>query len=150
MDSLGVMEHQKGDRLIFRYPNASIPPIGGVVQGRKKSADSTDQRWSTIGTIIDVFGPVKDPWVAVKTRSGEKYDQQSSDFRWQKPREGQQWGKKKGSKRKPSGKTAKKRYLGPRDGDGDKRGPRPSSKGGRKFPSNRSGPKKPPKKKRAS
>ncbi len=87
MKSLETFEHKKGNKLIFRQHTSDIPSLGSIVLVEKdyqKRDNSKDKKFSEIGKIIDVFGPVKEPWVVVNLFKDLQIPFESSAYFWQK------------------------------------------------------------------
>ena len=106
MKTLEKFQHKKGNKLIFRQQSSDIPSLGSIVLLEKEKQDhsnSKNKKYSEIGKIIDVFGPVKEPWVVVNLFKDINISYDNTSYFWKKD---QQF-KKKGFK---DNKKFKKRY----------------------------------------
>lgn len=83
MKNLENFENKKGNKLIFRQRTSDIPSLGSSVLVEKPS-NSREKKYSEIGKIIDVFGPVKEPWVVVNLFKDKDLDYTNFSFYWRK------------------------------------------------------------------
>lgn len=96
MKVLETFEHKKGNKLIFRQHTSDIPSLGSLVLVEKdnpKKDNSKEKKLSEIGKIIDIFGPVKEPWVVVNLFKDMELQTDDNSFYWKKE---QQFKKKSG------------------------------------------------------
>ena len=88
MKILEIYETRKGNKLIFKQNSSDIPSIGSLVfseiANKKDESENKKGKQKEIGTIIDVFGPVKEPWVVVNLNNDYSYDFTKSNFYWKK------------------------------------------------------------------
>lgn len=68
MRRLGVVERAAGGVAVVRVPerapeDGSDPPAVGT--------EAVDERLSTVGRVVDVFGPVERPYLAVSVSDGD-------------------------------------------------------------------------------
>ena len=87
MKVLEKFESRKGNKLIFRQMTSDIPSLGSLVLFEKQNQRQSQQngkKYSEIGKIIDVFGPVKDPWVVVNLFKDVDLPFDSQTFYWKK------------------------------------------------------------------
>ena len=87
MKTLELFESKKGNKLIFRQHSSDIPSLGSVVLIEKenfKNKQSKERKYSEIGKIIDVFGPVKEPWIVVNLFKTTVMSFENSTFFWYK------------------------------------------------------------------
>jgi len=56
MKRLGTVHRIAGNLLVLTAADADHPPIGTT---------AIDETLSTVGRVVDVFGPVEDPYLAV-------------------------------------------------------------------------------------
>lgn len=87
MKVLEKFEHKKANKLIFRQQTSDIPSLGSVVlveKDSKKHGNTKEKKFSEIGKIIDVFGPVKDPWVVVNLFKDKEQSYDTASFYWKK------------------------------------------------------------------
>jgi rRNA processing protein Gar1 len=84
--SLGKLEHKKGNKLVFKNITPTIPPIGATVSKVKLNQDKEKlkQKKVRIGKIIDVFGPVKQPWILAKLNKESTEISTSYEYIWEK------------------------------------------------------------------
>lgn len=108
MKVLEKFENKKGNKLIFRQTSSDIPSLGSSVlieKQNKNSSSSKNKNYAEIGKIIDIFGPVKDPWVVVNLFNDKELEFENATFYWRK----REHFKKKFSKDdKKSSKTGRK------------------------------------------
>lgn len=112
MKILEHYEQRKGNKLIFKQTISDIPSIGSVVLAELKpnqDSKSSTGKQQEIGTIIDVFGPVKEPWVVVNLKKDFKYDFTKNNFYWLKYSKNKSFNKKKSKKNR---KGSEKRNKG--------------------------------------
>ena len=106
MKLLEKYENKKGNKLIFRQQSSDIPSLGSIVVVEKQNqnrSSSKEKKYSEIGKIIDIFGPVKEPWVVVNLFKDTNLSYDSVIYYWKK----EQQFKKKGFK---DNRKSKKRY----------------------------------------
>ena len=87
MKTLEKFQHKKGNKLIFRQQSSDIPSLGSVVLLEKEKQDHSNaknKKYSEIGKIIDVFGPVKEPWVVVNLFRDKEINYNDFSFYWKK------------------------------------------------------------------
>ncbi len=87
MKLLETYENKKGNKLIFRQRTSDIPSLGSIVVIEKenpKGSHSKEKKFSDIGKIIDIFGPVKEPWVVVNLFKDKELHYQNLEFFWKK------------------------------------------------------------------
>ena len=87
MKILEKFENKKGNKLIFRQNTSDIPSLGSSVLLEKSTQTSTsskNKKYTEIGKIIDIFGPVKDPWVVVNLFSDKELQYDKLVFYWKK------------------------------------------------------------------
>ena len=63
MRRLGRVQSYTQGVLVVRSPDESIPNVGDVV---------LDEELTTVGTVVDIFGPVDRPYVAVTPSSEDR------------------------------------------------------------------------------
>lgn len=56
MERLGTVRRIAGNLLVLRAASSDHPPIG---------VTAIDESLETVGRVVDVFGPVEDPYLAV-------------------------------------------------------------------------------------
>jgi rRNA processing protein Gar1 len=103
MKILEQFESKKANKLIFRQRTSDLPSLGSIVAVERNSpqkSHSKEKKYSDIGKIIDIFGPVKEPWVVVNLFKSSEMDFNNTVFYWKKE---VQFKKKfsKGDKNKP-------------------------------------------------
>ena len=85
MQYIGALEHQMHDKLIFKSLSANSPPLGvSVSKLGKMTNDQKPRHKVKIGKIIDVFGPVNQPWIVVKLQRNLTELSPSTEFIWEK------------------------------------------------------------------
>ena len=84
MKLLGQLENKKGNKLIFKSDTSDIPALGSIALQEKKQQQAKGKNYDEIGKIIDVFGPVKNPWIVVHLRNEKLSIDQSNTFYWNK------------------------------------------------------------------
>lgn len=84
MKLLEKYESKKGNKLIFKQSSSDIPSLGSLVFLEKQNQKSTNQKYKEIGKIIDVFGPVKEPWVVVNLSRELEIPTENINFYWKK------------------------------------------------------------------
>ena len=85
MKLLEKFESKKGNKLIFRQSTSDIPSLGSVVFYEKKNQNQSnqkDKKYREIGKIIDVFGPVKEPWIVVNLSKELEVPFENFTFYW--------------------------------------------------------------------
>ena len=83
MKILEKFENKKGNKLIFRQNTSDIPSLGSSVLLENPSS-SKNKKFTEIGKIIDIFGPVKDPWVVVNLFKDKEIQYENQVFYWKK------------------------------------------------------------------
>ena len=86
MKQLQEYETRKGNKLIFKQQGSDIPALGSKVFSVLKETTEKSKliKKKEIGNIIDVFGPVKNPWIVVNLNKDYPFDFTKNDFLWQK------------------------------------------------------------------
>lgn len=110
MKVLETFEHKKGNKLIFRQHTSDIPSLGSIVlveKDNQQKAHSKEKNFSDIGKIIDIFGPVKEPWVVVNLFKDIELKPDDNSFYWKKE---QQFKKKSGKDFRKSSKDYKRSF----------------------------------------
>lgn len=79
MKPLGILQHKTNNKLIFKQTNANVPPLGVPVSILK-----TSQQKVRIGKLIDIFGPVKQPWLVVQLNKKDQQFPSAIEFFWEK------------------------------------------------------------------
>lgn len=87
MKVLEKFENKKGNKLIFRQTTSDIPSLGSSVlleKNNKNSSSMKNKNYTEIGKIIDIFGPVKEPWVVVNLFNDKELQYENEVFYWRK------------------------------------------------------------------
>lgn len=110
MKVLEKFENKKGNKLIFRQTSSDIPSLGSSVlleRSNKNSHSSKNKNYTEIGKIIDIFGPVKEPWIVVNLFNDKELQYENEVFYWRK----KDHFKKKFSRDEKKGSKENKKYI---------------------------------------
>ncbi|MFB6168558.1 MAG: H/ACA ribonucleoprotein complex subunit GAR1 [Haloferacaceae archaeon] len=67
MRRLGTVERAAGGVAVVRVPDGE----GGPFDPPEVGTEAVDERLATVGRVVDVFGPVERPYLAVTAADGE-------------------------------------------------------------------------------